>query len=55
MKATLGAPIGRAYVPGRGRATVFHIPESTTHLTVQIDRTGERLHLNRKTIQWRKR
>lgn len=54
MFTTLGPLLGTAYVPGRGAAHVFANPDSTTHLTVQIDRTGQRLHMRRSMIQWRK-
>lgn len=52
MHATLGEVVGKAFVLGEGMATVF-ATESKDFFTVQIDRTGRKYHMHRKTIKWR--
>jgi len=51
-RASLGEAIGRAYVASRGRGTVFAGEPDSPLLTIQIDRTGERLARRRESITW---
>jgi hypothetical protein len=48
-----GNALGHAYVEGRGRGTVF-ATDSKHFFTIQIDRTGERMHVHRSRVRWAK-